>query len=231
MIFSLRKKNNLKIRLPLKSVNILLKINNNFFSFIKEKNIKYIIKKETNIKNVFFLKKNNKIFKKKILPNYKYLGPKYKNNINNILNIIKTFSKKEIKKLIKKKKIIKYFKKRKYFFLKKEFKFILINYKNNVYKHIIFLKNNYCMNIYLCLNIKINSKLKEEGYVRDLIQKIQNIRKLNNILIINKINLMIYCKPKQKIIIIKYLKYLSKEVLLKKIFFKKYIFLKIVVSL
>ncbi|XBT18282.1 MAG: DUF5915 domain-containing protein [Candidatus Shikimatogenerans sp. Tser] len=185
IILSIRKKNKLKVRLPLLFVNIFLNKN----ILLKNKlEIINIIKKETNIKNIFFLKNDKYInIKYKIVPNYKILGPKYKKNIIHIKKIINNMSNKNIKYLFNNNFIKIYYNKKKYIIFKKEIKFLLINEINTI------IYNNSKKNILIkiFLNLNIVYFLIKELFIKDFINLIQNFRKKNNYNIIRKINIKI----------------------------------------
>ncbi|XBT18913.1 MAG: isoleucine--tRNA ligase [Candidatus Shikimatogenerans sp. AspAUS03] len=218
LILSIRKKYNIKVRIPLNNVKILLKEKNNFFSFCKEKNIITYIKKEVNIENIFFLKNDNNIFNKKIvIPVYKILGPKYKNKLKLIVNIINKLNYKQINEIEKKKKIQILINNKKHYLYNKELKFKLLNNNKNIniFKEI----KIYNILIYLNIDLNLNSKLLKKGFIRDLINKIQKKRKKENILINKKINIKIFCNKYIKNIIKYYYKIIIKETLIKKIYF------------
>ncbi|XBT18350.1 MAG: isoleucine--tRNA ligase [Candidatus Shikimatogenerans sp. Tduv] len=211
IILSIRKKNKLKVRLPLSKVYIYIK------NKIKKKYIKdinNIIKRETNIKKIYFVKEKKIILKYKVVPNYKILGPKYKKNIINIINIIKKMSIKDINFLNKNKYFKIFYKKKKYVIYKKEIKFILLNDKYiNIYKN----KKKKII-IKILLNIIITSLLLIELFIKDFINKVQKIRKYYNFNIIKKINIYIFCNIFIKNIIIKYLFFLKNELLIYNIY-------------
>ncbi|WXB47392.1 MAG: isoleucine--tRNA ligase [Candidatus Shikimatogenerans sp. Tmey] len=211
IILAIRKKNKLKVRLPLSLANILIKKNN---KFLKKKYIKHIIdiiRKETNIKKIFLLKKDKYfIFKYKILPNYKILGPKYKKNIISILNIINKFTYKDILYLYKNKNIKICYKNKIYIIYKKEIKFILLN-NNNINIYINKKKN---IEIKIFLQLKLNFSLIKESFIKDFINKIQKFRKNNKFNIIKRINIYMFCNKFIKNIIKKFFLLLKKELLI-----------------
>ncbi|XBT18590.1 MAG: DUF5915 domain-containing protein [Candidatus Shikimatogenerans sp. Tder] len=216
IIFSIRKKNKLKVRLPLLSVNIFIKIKNKNLKNKYYKNIKKIIKKETNIKKIFFLTEDKYyIFKYKILPNYRILGPKYKKKIINILDIINKLTQKNIIYLYNNKNIKIYYNNKKYIIYKKEVKFILLN-DNNIYTYINKKKKIY---IKILLNLILNIKLIKEAFIKDFINKIQKFRKINNFNIIKKIIIYIICNLFIKKIIKSFFLLLKKELLIIKIIY------------
>ncbi|XBT18671.1 MAG: isoleucine--tRNA ligase [Candidatus Shikimatogenerans sp. Tcar] len=216
IIFFIRKKNNLRVKLPLLSTNIFIKINNKFLIDKYKKHIINIIKKETNIKKIFLLKNKKKIiFKYKILPNYRLLGPKYKKNILNVINIINNLNQKDILYLLNNKYKKIYYKKKIYTLLKQEVKFILLN-NNNIYIYKNIKKN---ISIKIFLNIILKCFLLKEAFIKDLINKIQRFRKNNNFNIIKKIIIYIYCNLYIKKIINYFFLLLKKELLIINIIF------------
>ncbi|ADM89856.1 isoleucyl-tRNA synthetase [Candidatus Karelsulcia muelleri CARI] len=180
MIFSLRKKEKIKVRQPLKIALILI---NNFTP--KKNFIINIIKKEVNIKHIKFLsnKKMYNFTKKKIKINYKLLGPKFGKNINLINSLISKLNKKEIKNI-----------ENGYYFIIKIHDHKICLSKKDVYILTEYMQgwSAICYNgITVALDTNISEDLKKEGLSRELINKIQNIRKYYKYKITDKILLYI----------------------------------------
>ncbi|MDH3003746.1 MAG: isoleucine--tRNA ligase, partial [Candidatus Shikimatogenerans sp. JK-2022] len=211
IILSLRKKKNIKVRQPLKNIYILKNKKNN--KIFKKKNLVNILKREVNIKKIKLINYNKlkKFIKKKIFLNYKKLGPKFKKNIKYIENYFKKINFNEIEKFEKKKFII----------INNKFKIlfneVIIKYKNILKNKVIYSNNN----IIIILNIKINNKLKNECFIRDLINKIQRLRKKKNYELNQLINIYFFKKKYIYNILNKNINYLKKETLINKLFFLK----------
>ncbi|MDH3004701.1 MAG: isoleucine--tRNA ligase [Candidatus Shikimatogenerans sp. JK-2022] len=210
IILFLRKKKNIKVRQPLNKIYIIKNKENKKIK--KKKKILNLLKKEVNIKKIKFLKikKINKYIKKKIKINFKILGPKYKNKIKIISNLINKLTQREIINLEKKK----------YIYLKNNIKLYLKDiyiYNENINNNIIMYTYK---NIIIILDTKITTKLKQECCYRDFIRIIQDLRKKKKLKIIEKINIFLYKKNYKflyKEIIKKYKKKICNETLAKDI--------------
>ncbi|WOX79178.1 isoleucine--tRNA ligase [Candidatus Shikimatogenerans bostrichidophilus] len=215
IILSLRKKKNIKVRQPLNNVYIVKNKHNN--KFFKNKEIINLLKNEVNIKNINFININKikKYIKKKIKLNYKILGPKYKNNINKISELLNKLNQKEIEKFYNNKYINLNIKNNK---IKIKLNEIFIEHENINNNIIMYSKNN----IIIILDINITNDLKNECFIRDLIRKIQILRKEKNYFLTDKINIIINKNIKYYIfkIIFKYNNIISKDTLTNKIIYK-----------
>lgn len=206
---SLRKKNNIKVRQKLNKLIIFCKTKTVF----KISNFIDILQKEINIQNVIFSNKikDKFVVKKKIKINYKKLGPILGSNVKKLAEIFSIFSNKDISN-----------------FEKKGFYDYKIN--NNTYK--ILLKDIYiiteqikgwCFSTYnditIALDIKLNKKLLSEGLYRDVVNKIQFLRRQNNFFITDYIDIHIYCPYSDLLSFFKkQSKYIRQETLASRIF-------------
>ncbi len=92
---AMRAKANLKVRQPLKKIMVVVK---------KEKQdalsgMKDVILDEVNIKELIIVDNDSEIVSKSAKPNFKSIGPKFGKKVNQVANIIKSFSSAEINKL------------------------------------------------------------------------------------------------------------------------------------
>ena len=76
-------------------------------------------------------------------------------------------------------------------------------------------------NITVALDISLNDNLKEEGLARELINRIQNIRKNKKLEVIDKINVFVKCQTNMTSCINNNLSYICQEILADKINFVK----------
>lgn len=214
LALSIRKEKKIKVRQPLKKIIILIEKNNkkNYFSNEMLK----LIKKEVNIKNIIFLSSYDEysnILLKKIKPNYKLIGPRLRLNIKKISKILFNLTEKDIYNFEKKGKYIFYIKKKKIYLYLNEVKIFTEGKKGWAISS--------DKGISVALDTKITKNLKEEGYIREIINIIQIMRKRKKLKIIDKI--FLYIKTTQNIysIIKKNKIFLCKETLSQKIFLKK----------
>ena len=92
---SMRAKNNLKVRQPLKKIMVVVeKSQREDLSKMKD-----VILDEVNIKEMIILNDDSEIVNKSAKANFKVIGPKYGKKVNAVANIIKAFGNKEISML------------------------------------------------------------------------------------------------------------------------------------
>jgi isoleucyl-tRNA synthetase len=202
MILSLRRKVNIKVRQPLQKIMIPV-INDTFADQIAK--VKQIIMTETNIKEIEFISDSSDILVKKIKANFKVLGPKYGKIMKQVSAVISGMSQKEISEL------------------ERNGEFIL-NVENETIKitsedvEIIsedipgWLVTNEGK-ITIALDINITPELVEEGIARELVNKIQNIRKESGFDVTDKINIFIQSNPEVNDAITKYQNYICTQTL------------------
>ncbi|WP_185872656.1 isoleucine--tRNA ligase [Blattabacterium cuenoti] len=216
LVFSLRKKNNIKIRQPLQRIIIGIKDKKNKIHFTKYANI---FKMEINIKDVEIVdniyNKYSNIIKKTIEPAYNLLGPKFGNLTQKIANIIKKLNTKDIEDFEKNQQYTIYLKGQNILLSIKDVKII-----NKCVKYWDILSNE---DVTVALDLNISNSLLEEGIIRDLIRNIQKLRKINNCIVTEKILIIIYINNKKLIFIInKYKNYICKETLSNNLLIKEY---------
>ncbi len=180
MVLSLRKKENIRVRQPLTKI-MLPVLNENFKLQIEA--VKNLILSEVNVKEIEYLSGTENILVKKVKPNFKVLGPKCGKKMKAVAAEIEKFSQEDISRI------------------EKEGTYIL-NIENE--KTEISLSDVEIMSedipgwavnsigpLTVALDITITEKLKEEGVARELINRIQNLRKDSNFEVTDKINIQI----------------------------------------
>ncbi len=167
MVFSIRKKNKIKIRQPLQKLLILVS-NKNMRSQL-EQSIE-ILFQEANVKEIEFPSSyKNLEFIKHIKPNYKSLGPKFGNKIQRISEAIKKFSQEKIKEIEKNKTCV--------FLLEKEKVLLSLEDVKISTEYIKGWSVLFDTKFTIALDLRITDFLWEEGFVRELIRHIQKFRK------------------------------------------------------
>lgn len=180
MVLSLRKKQNIRVRQPLNK--ILVPILNEHFRTQLEA-VKELILSEVNVKNIEYLAENSELLIKKVKPNFKVLGPKYGKNMKPIAEEITNFKQNDIKKIEQQG------------FYELDINGELIRIDLNDVEIISddipgWLVTN-TDNLTVALDITITEPLKEEGIARELVSKVQNIRKDKDYAVTDKIVLQI----------------------------------------
>jgi isoleucyl-tRNA synthetase len=180
MILSLRKRENLRVRQPLQKVMIPV-MDAHQKSQIEA--VADLIKTETNIKEVAFMDDASDILVKNIKPNFKTLGPKFGKQMKTIAQAIGKFGKDEIQRLENDKEMP----------LTLDAETITLTIED-VEISTQDIEGWLVMNddkITVALDITITTELHHEGIARELVNRIQNIRKDNGFEVTDKINISI----------------------------------------
>ncbi len=176
LVLSLRKKEMIKVRQPLQKVMIpVLDVNQR----AEIEAISDLIKAEVNVKEIVLLDDASGILVKQIKPNFKALGPRFGKDINLISNEIQQLSQKQINDL------------------EREGSLLLVIAGNSVNLTLedvaissqdiegwLVANSN---GITVALDITISEELKQEGIARELVNRIQNIRKDSGFEVTDKI--------------------------------------------
>lgn len=181
LVFSLRKKERIRVRQPLQKM--MVPIQNDQFK--KQVNsISSLVLAEVNVKTLEFMDSESGILVKKIKPNFKTLGPKFGRNMKSIAAEINLFDSDDIKQIEQK-------------------GFSEINVNNETIKielsdveistedipgwAVASINGNT-----VALDININESLKKEGLAREVINRIQNLRKDLNFEVTDRIQATIF---------------------------------------
>ncbi|WP_341657473.1 isoleucine--tRNA ligase [Blattabacterium cuenoti] len=167
MVFSIRKKNKIKIRQPLQKLLILVSNKNMRIQLEKSSEILF---QEANVKEIEFPSSyKNLEFIKHIKPNYKSLGPKFGNKIHRISEAIKKFSQEKIKEIEKNKTCV--------LFMEEEKVFLSLEDVKISTEYIKGWSVLFDTKFTIALDLRITDFLWEEGFIRELIRHIQKFRK------------------------------------------------------
>lgn len=179
MVLSLRKKSNIRVRQPLGKIMIPVLENSNFVAQVEK--VKDLILHEVNVKEIEFVEDTEGVFVKKIKPDFKTLGPKYGKIMKAIAAAIAQFDQKEIASMEKEgQKMIQ---------IEGEQVEILLSDVEIIAEDIPgwVVTNQGALTV--ALDITITDTLKEEGYVRELVNRIQNYRKDQQLDVIDTISI------------------------------------------
>jgi isoleucyl-tRNA synthetase len=191
MVLSLRKRSNVRVRQPLQK--ILIPVMSKHLQTQIE-NISHLILSEVNVKHIEFLTETG-FLTKKIKANFKQLGPKYSTLMKPIASSIQAFTQSDIQKLeadgkymltaeqlqIGPKELIDY----------KDPIEILLSDVDIITEDIPgwVVANEGTLTV--ALDVTISDELREEGIARELINRIQTIRKEQNFEVTNKIRVIV----------------------------------------
>ena len=182
LTLSLRKKTGINVRQPLSK--ILLPILNPHFQQQVEQ-VKELILSETNIKNIEYITDNASFISKKIKPNFKALGKKVGKDMKLVAEAISRFSQKEIAELEQTGQIL--IPQTSYLILSSE---VEITAEDVPGWQVASLGK-----LTVALDVALTEELKQEGIARELINRIQNLRKNKGLEVTDKINVIIEDKP------------------------------------
>ncbi|MEO6219644.1 MAG: DUF5915 domain-containing protein, partial [Ginsengibacter sp.] len=214
LILSLRKKVNIKVRQPLQKVIIPA---NDSSTEEKLKKIEDIIKTETNIKEVELIPANNNFIKKKARANFKTLGKKLGFKMKWAAEKIQGLNDMEISKIQQDSFLLN-----PDYDVKKE-EPVYISQEdievstNEIQGFEIAVKGN----LTIALDIELTPALKNEGFAREFVNRIQNIRKERNFELTDKIVVNVAEDSNAMAAITEFNNYICAEILADKLEFVK----------
>lgn len=180
MVLSLRKKVNIRVRQPLAKIMIPI-LDQHFRDQIEA--VRSLILSEVNVKEIEYLTDGAGILVKKIKPNFKTLGPRYGKLMKQIAAVVATFNQADIADL-------EHSGLRKLQIESDEVELLLSDVEimaEDIPGWVVASEGA----VTVALDITITSSLKEEGVARELINRIQNIRKEKNFEVTDKIELKV----------------------------------------
>lgn len=193
---SLRTVNSLKVRQPLKKI---------FVESVGKELYEDLIKNELNIKEVGFIDKDSELVQKSAKANFALLGRKYGKQMKDVAKLISTLSREQI-----------------------------VSYENDGSletelngETVEFLENEIIVvntqtegmvaesdgKIMVVLDTVLNEELIQEGFVRELVNRIQNLRKVSDFEVLDRIKVSVECSEELFIIFKKFENYICEEVL------------------
>ncbi|MFL2633726.1 MAG: isoleucine--tRNA ligase [Candidatus Marisimplicoccus sp.] len=210
LALSIRKKEKIKVRQPLNKIIIPTK-NNDERDEIE--NAKSQILSEINVKSIEFLDNKDSLLVKELKPNFKLLGPRYGKVINAVAQEIKKLSNKEIERLESEGHLA----------LVIEGKEVLISTDDVEinYKDIEGLSVASDGKQTIALDLNLDKKLIEEGITREIVNRIQNIRKNQGFDVTDKIEINLKKTPKLEQALKSNLEYIKGETLAIKLYFSE----------
>ena len=174
LTLSLRKKVSINVRQPLSKI-LLPVINKGFQNQVEQ--VKELILSETNIKDIEFITDAGGFISKKVKPNFKTLGPKVGQAMKEVAAVLTALSQEEIARF------------------EKEGNFAIPNTS-----FVVDLSDVEMMAedvpgwqvatlgaLTVALDIHVSEELKQEGIARELVNRIQNLRKDQNFLVTDRI--------------------------------------------
>ena len=203
MALALRRKVNIKVRQPLQCIMIPV-VDDEQKSRIEA--VKDLIMNEVNVKEIRFAEEASDVLVRKVKCNFKTLGPKFGKQMKNVANAISALSQQEINKFDKEGQIS----------IKldgDETATVMIDDVEIINEDIPgWLVSNEGQ-LTVALEITITEELQREGIARELVNRIQNLRKSNNFEITDKIDIVLSKNQISDKAISEYNNYICKQVL------------------
>jgi isoleucyl-tRNA synthetase len=202
MALSLRAKEKIKVRQPLNK--IMIPVSNNH----QKKEIQAVselIKNEVNVKEIQLLEGESDILVKTIKPNFKVLGPKYGSLMKEISIKTAHLNSDDIKILEQTGYIDLEINEKSITLELDDFEIISQDIEGWLVTHEGSLT--------VALDIVISEKLKGEGVAREIVSKIQNIRKNSNFEVTDRINISLLDDANIKVAVQENLNYIMTETL------------------
>lgn len=164
MVLSLRKKMGINVRQPLAKVLIPV-LDDNFKD--KVELVKDLILSETNIKEISYITDAAGFIKKKVKPNFKALGAKVGKDMKMVTEVINNMSQEDL---------AKFEKEGAYSILDTQYS-ILLSDVEIIAEDIPGWQVTNMGSLTVALDVNITTELKQEGLSRELVNRVQNLRK------------------------------------------------------
>ena len=184
LVLSLRKKESIKVRQPLQKIMIPIA---NATERAEIEAVANLIKHEVNVKEIELLEDASGILVKQIKPNFKTLGPKFGKDMKAIATAVQEFGQAEIAQ----------FEKAQTYSLQLPDKTVTLSLDDveistqDIEGWLVATAGS----LLVALDIHITPELRQEGIARELVNRIQNIRKDNDYDITDRIQIRLQAYP------------------------------------
>ena len=184
LVLSLRKKESIKVRQPLQKIMIPIA---NATERAEIEAVANLIKHEVNVKEIELLEDASGILVKQIKPNFKTLGPKFGKDMKAIATAVQEFGQAEIAQ----------FEKAQTYSLQLPDKTVTLSLDDveistqDIEGWLVATAGS----LLVALDIHIAPELRQEGIARELVNRIQNIRKDNDYDITDRIQICLQAHP------------------------------------
>ena len=184
LVLSLRKKESIKVRQPLQKIMIPIA---NATERAEIEAVASLIKHEVNVKEIELLEDASGILVKQIKPNFKTLGPKFGKDMKAIATAVQEFGQAEIGQ----------FEKAQTYSLQLPDKTVTLSLDDveistqDIEGWLVATADS----LLVALDIHITPELRQEGIARELVNRIQNIRKDNDYDITDRIQIRLQAHP------------------------------------
>ena len=202
LVLSLRKKESIKVRQPLQKIMIPIA---NATERAEIEAVANLIKHEVNVKEIELLEDASGILVKQIKPNFKTLGPKFGKDMKAIATAVQEFGQAEIAQ----------FEKAQTYSLQLPDKTVTLSLDDveistqDIEGWLVATAGS----LLVALDIHITPELRQEGIARELVNRIQNIRKDNEYDITDRIQIRLQAQPALQAAVIANEAYIKNETL------------------
>jgi isoleucyl-tRNA synthetase len=210
MVLSLRKKESIKVRQPLQKIMIPVLGAQDREDILAVENL---IISEVNVKEIDLIDDASDILVKQIKPNFKVLGPRFGKNMRAVGQAIQNFSQEDINIIEKEGKIT--------LELDGNFVDLTLNEVEITSQDIEGWLVSNANGITVALDVSISPELKNEGIARELINRVQNLRKDSGLEVTDKISLSIQSQEELELAVKDNLDYIMNETLTAELNFDK----------
>ena len=202
LVLSLRKKANIRVRQPLSKIMIPVKDENMKTQIEK---VSHLIKSEVNIKEIEFLSPDNNILVKNVKPNFKTLGKKYGKQMKQIQAYFTNMSQEEIHQ----------FEKNNGTHLNVDGVDVELTLEDALIstQDIPGWAVTSEGDLTVALDMTITDELMQEGLAREIVNRVQNLRKTGGFEVTDRIELLIEKNEKTDTAIAKFGDYICNETL------------------
>lgn len=184
MVLALRKKENIRVRQPLAKIMIPV-LNANFKRQVADVND--LICNEVNIKEIAFLEDSTGVLVKRIKANFKTLGPKYGKQMKSIAQSIAAFNQEQIAALESSGEHTLFIDNQKVVISREDAEITT----DDIPGWLVATENG----ITIALDISISNELLYEGLARELVNRIQNLRKEEGLQVTDRIEIEVQDAP------------------------------------
>jgi isoleucyl-tRNA synthetase len=206
LVLSLRAKEKIKVRQPLQKIMIPVYSQKHKQEIIA---ISSLIKQEVNVKEVEVLEEESEILVKRIKPNFKVLGPRFGKDMKLVVSAIQQLNPEDIQKIEQKGAIE----------LEINGKSITLNLDDveissqDIEGWLVANQGS----VTVALDITVSDSLKQEGIARELVNRIQNLRKNSGFEVTDHIDICILDNKNITNAVLNNLDYIKIETLTKKL--------------
>ncbi len=202
LVLSIRKKVNIKVRQPLQK--ILIPVLDPAMKLAIEQ-MEELILAEVNVKEINYITETEGVISKKLKPNFKLLGAKLGTKMKQASAVIAALSQNEISELERNGTLT--------IQVEESSITLLINEVDIIAEDIPGWSVAVKGNLTVALDISLSEALLKEGNARELVNRVQNIRKEANFELTDKILLQIVDNPNLKESINEFSEYICREIL------------------